>query len=165
VFLVKEKITAMAKNGKPYLTVRLMDKSGEVDAKVWDHIEEVGGRFEKNDFISVHAKASVYLGKLQLIISDLQRVPEEEVTLANFLPETERNLQEMESELATLVASLSNQWLKQLLQAFFDDPALISVYRVALPPKGCIMSILADFWNIPWRCASWLMPLCLSIRT
>ena len=41
VFLVKEKITAMAKNGKPYLTLRLMDKSGEVDAKVWDNADQV----------------------------------------------------------------------------------------------------------------------------
>ena len=56
VFLVKEKITAMAKNGKPYLTLRLMDKSGEVDAKIWDTVDEIGALFERNDFIAVRAK-------------------------------------------------------------------------------------------------------------
>src|SRR6266581_8168905 len=70
VFLVKEKITAMAKNGKSYLTLRLMDKTGEVEAKVWDNVETVGGLFDKNDFIAVRSKASVYLGKMQLIVSE-----------------------------------------------------------------------------------------------
>ena len=68
VFLVKEKITAMAKNGKPYMTLRLMDKTGEVDAKIWDNIDQIAPLFEKNDFLKVAAKASVYLGKMQLVI-------------------------------------------------------------------------------------------------
>jgi 3'-5' exoribonuclease len=136
VFLVKEKITAMAKNGKPYLTVRLMDKTGEVDAKVWDNVDEVGGRFDKNDFIAVQAKASIYLGKMQLILSDLQRLPEETVTLADFLPETERCITEMEGELAALIGSFTNPWLQQLMRAFFEDPALMATYRVAPAAKG-----------------------------
>lgn len=136
VFLVKEKITAMAKNGKPYLTIKLMDKSGEVDAKVWDNVDAVAARFEKNDFLEVAAKASVYLGKMQLVIAELRKVPEEEVTLADFLPETERDIKEMEAELAALVGSLSNSWLKQLLESFFNDPAVMNLYRVAPAAKG-----------------------------
>ena len=76
VFLVKEKITAMAKNGKPYLTLRLMDKTGEVDAKIWDNVDQIGALFDKDDFLAVRSKASVYLGKMQLIVSELSRVPE-----------------------------------------------------------------------------------------
>jgi 3'-5' exoribonuclease len=136
VFLVKEKITAMAKNGKPYLTLRLMDKSGEVEAKIWDNVDAIGALFEKDDFLAVRAKASIYLGTLQLIIADLKRVAEEEVALADFLPETERNIQEMEEELVTLVASLSETNLKNLLTAFFEDLELMRLYRVAPAAKG-----------------------------
>ena len=136
VFLVKEKITAMAKNGKPYLTIKLMDKSGDVDAKVWDNVDEVAGRFEKNDFLEVSAKASVYLGKLQLVISELRKVPEEDVALADFLPETERDIKEMEGELAALLQTISNCWLKSLLEGFFTDPELMALYRVAPAAKG-----------------------------
>ena len=136
VFLVKEKITAMAKNGKPYLTLRLMDKSGEVEAKIWDNVDAIGALFEKDDFLAVRAKASIYLGKLQLIIADLKRVAEEEVALADFLPETERNIQEMEEELVALVASLSETNLKNLLTAFFEDLELMRLYRIAPAAKG-----------------------------
>jgi 3'-5' exoribonuclease len=136
VFLVKEKITAMAKNGKPYLTIRLMDKTGEVDAKVWDNADQVGALFEKNDFLAIHAKASVYLGKMQLIISELRRLPEEEVVLADFLPETERNIAEMEGELQALLGSLANPWLRTLLGSFFSDPSFMALYRLAPAAKG-----------------------------
>jgi 3'-5' exoribonuclease len=136
VFLVKEKITAMAKNGKPYLTLRLMDKSGEVDAKVWDNVDTLAALFDKDDFILVRSKASVYLGKMQLVISELRKVPEEEVVLVDFLPETGRDIREMEAELAALVATLSEPNLKMLLTSFFDDPEFLAVYRTAPAAKG-----------------------------
>src|SRR6266571_3776871 len=136
VFLVKEKITAMAKNGKSYLTLRLMDKTGAVEAKVWDNVETVGGLFDKNDFIAVRSKASVYLGKMQLIVSELRRVPEAEVVLADFLPEAQRDIDEMVAELSALLASLANPHLRALLGEFFDDPALLELYKTAPAAKG-----------------------------
>ncbi len=136
VFLVKEKITAMAKNGKPYLTLRLMDKSGEVDAKVWDNVDTLGALFDKDDFVAVRSKASIYLGKMQLVVAELKKVPEEEVTLVDFLPETERDIREMEEELAALIETVDDQNLKMLLAAFFDDPEFLAVYRTAPAAKG-----------------------------
>jgi 3'-5' exoribonuclease len=125
VFLVKEKTMAMAKNGKPYMTLHLMDKSDVISA-----------RFEKDDFISVQAKASVYLGKMQLIVSELSRVPESEVNLADFLPESDRDCGEMAAELGSLVASLADENLHKLLCAFFEDPGFMELYRIAPAAKG-----------------------------
>jgi 3'-5' exoribonuclease len=136
VFLVKEKITAMAKNGKPYLTLRLMDKSGEVDAKVWDNVDLLSASFDKDDFICVRSKASVYLGKMQLVISELRKVPEEEVLLADFLPETGRDMEEMKVELAGFIASMTDIHLKGLLTAFFEDISFMEVYQSAPAAKG-----------------------------
>jgi 3'-5' exoribonuclease len=136
VFLVKEKITAMAKNGKPYLTLRLMDKSGEVDAKVWDNVDMLAAVFDKDDFIAVRSKASVYLGKMQLVIAELRKVPEEDVVLVDFLPETARDIREMEAEISALVTTVRDANLKMLLAAFFDDPEFLTVYRTAPAAKG-----------------------------
>ena len=136
VFLVKDKIIAMAKNGKPYLTLKLMDKTGEVDAKVWDNADEVGALFDRNDFLAVRAKASVYLGKMQLIVSELKRVPEDSVELADFLPETERDINAMVAELHALIATLKDPELGRLMHAFFQDPELLAQYRVAPAAKG-----------------------------
>jgi 3'-5' exoribonuclease len=136
VFLVKEKITAMAKNGKPYLNLKLMDKTGDVDAKVWDNVDQIAALFDKNDFLKIVAKASVYLGKMQLVIADLRKIPEEEVVLADFLPETERNIGEMETELQTLLATVQNSWLRRLLEEIFADPQIAPLFRVAPAAKG-----------------------------
>lgn len=136
VFLVKDKIVAMAKNGKPYLTLKLMDKTGEVDAKVWDNADQVGSLFDRNDFLAVRAKASVYLGKMQLIVSELKRVPEESVDLADFLPEAERNIGEMVQELNALLETVKDPDLGRLLRSFFHDPELMAQYRVAPAAKG-----------------------------
>ncbi|HML79741.1 3'-5' exoribonuclease YhaM family protein [Geobacter sulfurreducens] len=136
VFLVKEKIMAMAKNGKPYMTLRLMDKSGEIEGRVWDNVDQLSASFDKDDFVAIRSKASVYLGKMQLIISELVRIPEDKVNLADFLPESDRTIAEMESELKALVETFSDQHLKALMKAFFDDPAFMTLYRTAPAAKG-----------------------------
>src|SRR5262245_39090485 len=113
---------AMAKNGKPYMTLRLMDKTGEIEARVWDNVDTLAATFQKDDFLAIRSKATVYLGKMQLIVSELARVPEERVNLADFLPESERAIAEMEEELARLLATFTDPNLKALMAAFFEDP-------------------------------------------
>ncbi|MBI5656207.1 MAG: HD domain-containing protein [Geobacter sp.] len=136
VFLVKEKTTAMAKNGKPYLTLRLMDKTGELDAKVWDYVDVVGAAFDKDDFLAVRGKATIYLGKMQLVIAELSKVPEQRVELADFLPKTARDIAEMEQELAGLVASLEDRHLRSLMESFLGDAEFMAGYRTAPAAKG-----------------------------
>lgn len=136
VFLVRDKTTAMAKNGKPYMTLKLMDRSGEVEGRIWDRVDEFSGVFEKDDFILVSAKASVYLGKMQLIVQDLEKVPEQSLNLADFLPVSSRSLDEMRVELDRLLDSLSDPHIEGLLRAFFDDPDFYARYRRCPAAKG-----------------------------
>jgi 3'-5' exoribonuclease len=136
VFLVKEKISSVARNGKPYLTLHLMDKSGEIEGRVWENVDSFGSVFEKDDFIRLKAKATVYLGKMQLIVSELARIADNEVDLADFLPEADRDVVEMLVELASLVDSCSDTNLNRLLRSFFDDPSFLELYRTAPAAKG-----------------------------
>jgi 3'-5' exoribonuclease len=136
VFLVKEKISSLARNGKPYLTLHLMDKTGEIEGRVWENVDSLGSLFEKDDFIAVRAKATVYLGKMQLIVADLSRVPDQEVHLPNFLPEGERAVAEMLAELTSLVATCADGNLRRLLLAFFGDADFLELYSKAPAAKG-----------------------------
>lgn len=136
IYLVKEKISSLARNGKPYLTLHLMDKSGEIEGRVWESVDVLGARFEKDDFIRVSAKATVYLGKMQLIIADLVRVSDSEVQLADFLPEGDRNPEEMKLALSALVTSCTEPHITKLLKAFFDDPQFLQLYCTAPAAKG-----------------------------
>ncbi len=136
VFLVKEKIESLARNGKPYLTLHLMDKTGEIEGRVWENVETIGACFEKNDFVAIAAKATVYLGKMQLIVSGLSRVPDCEVHLADFLPAGERSSDEMLDELVSVVESCRDGNLRRLLEAFFTDADFLDLYCTAPAAKG-----------------------------
>jgi 3'-5' exoribonuclease len=136
IFLVKEKITAVARNGKPYLTLHLMDKTGDVEGRVWEDVDTIGALFEKDDFIRVRAKATVYLGKMQLIVSELSRVSDDQVRIADFLPEGDRDGLEMLAELSSLVESCADANLRSLLHLFFNDAAFLELYRTAPAAKG-----------------------------
>lgn len=136
VFLVKDKILAMAKNGKPYMNLRLMDKSGDIEAKVWDNTELLDKQFDKDDFIRVRGKASVYMNKMQVVIAEIVKVPEEQVVLADFLPESPRAAAVMRQELADTVAALGNPHLKGLMEAFLADEPFMGLYCQAPAAKG-----------------------------
>lgn len=136
VFLVKDKILAMAKNGKPYMNLRLMDKSGDIEAKVWDNTELLDKQFEKDDFVKVRGKASVYMNKMQIVIAEIVKIPEEEVTLADFLPESPRSLSEMQQELRTTVDEIKNPSLKKLMETFLADAPFMALYCQAPAAKA-----------------------------
>lgn len=135
-FLVRSKIMAMAKNGRPYMTLKLMDRSGEVEGRVWERVDEFSACFERDDFILVSAKASVYMGKMQLVVQDLRRLPEAEVELADFLPVAARSAAEMISELKERIADLEDPHLKALMQAFVADPVFLKNYSTAPAAKA-----------------------------
>ena len=136
VFLVRDKITAMAKNGKPYMTLKLMDCSGEVEGRVWDRVDELSRQFAADDFVRIDAKASVYLGKMQLVVQQLEKMPEEGVDLADFLPVSPRSGAEMRADLDALLDSLTDPHITSLLRSFFDDPDFFRRYARAPAAKS-----------------------------
>lgn len=136
IFLVRDKITAMAKNGKPYMTLKMMDRSGEVEGRIWDRVDYFSSLFEKDDFILVNAKASVYMGKMQLIVQDLKKIEENLVNLGDFLPVSQRSIAAMRHELDDILESLTNPHIEALLRAFFDDPSFFALYSRAPAAKA-----------------------------
>ncbi len=135
-FLVRDKIMAMAKNGKPYMTLKLVDRTGEVEARVWDRVDELAATFGKDDFVRIQAKASVYLGKMQLVVQDLRAIPDEQVDLADFLPVCPRPVDEMVSDLRDKVASVRDPWLKAMMEAFLADDAFVHRFSSAPAAKS-----------------------------
>lgn len=135
-FLVRDKIIAMAKNGRPYMTLKLMDCTGEVEGRIWDRVDELSVRFNKDDFVQVTGKASVYMGKMQLILQDLERIEESAVELSDFLPVSMRPVAEMVSELKTVVEGLIDPNLRNLMQAFLADEAFMAGYTRAPAAKA-----------------------------
>jgi len=134
-FLVRDKITGMAKNGRPYMTLKLMDCTGEVEGRIWERVDELSARFNKDDFVQVSGKASVYMGKMQLVLQELERIDESAVELADFLPVSIRPVAEMVRELRSVVEGLVDSDLRSLMQAFLSDEPFMAGYTRAPAAK------------------------------
>ncbi len=135
-FMVKDKVVATAKNGKPYMNVRLVDKSGEVDGKVWDNVEQLSTAFVKDDFIHVRGTASQYMGKMQVTIKDIVYCKDSDVNLADFMAVSPIPQQELIAELLQVIKTLENPYLRALMQGFVKDAAFLSSYASAPAAKG-----------------------------
>jgi 3'-5' exoribonuclease len=134
-FLVRDKILGMAKNGRPYMTLKLMDCTGEVEGRIWDRVDELSALFNKDDFVQVSGKASVYMGKMQLVVQDLQKIEESAINLSDFLPVSNRPVAEMVAELTAFVEGLTDHALKDLMRAFLADDDFMTGYTRAPAAK------------------------------
>ncbi len=135
-FLVRNKTIGMAKNGRPYMVLKLMDCTGEIEGRVWDRVDELSDLFNKDDFIQVSGKANVYMGKMQLVIQELARVEESEIEISDFLPVSSRPVAEMVGELTSIVEGLTDPDLRGLMQAFLSDETFMAGYTRAPAAKA-----------------------------
>ena len=136
IFLVTKKEMGMSKSGKPYLNIKLMDKTGEIEARVWDDAEEYSKNFERNDFVKIKGSAVAYQGGLQLNIASIVKVEEDKVALKDFLPAAEREPNDMMEELESIVAGMKNVPLRNLLTLFLDDTEIRNRLKIAPAAKS-----------------------------
>jgi 3'-5' exoribonuclease len=134
-FLVHGKDVRQKKSGEPYLSLLLGDRTGEVDAKMWDNVAEVMETFERDDFVKVKGLLQVFQNRLQLTIHKMSRVLDGDVDFADYFPASERDPAEMFAELRGIVAGIANPHLHSLLDAFLDDEPLARMYRIAPAAK------------------------------
>lgn len=119
IYLCKHKQGAVTKNGKPYENVILQDKTGTIDAKVWEPNNPGIGNYNTLDYIEVHGDVNNFQGNLQVSIKRIRVCREEEYNPADYLPVSEKDISVMFKELKEFIQSIRNLWLKQLLEAFF----------------------------------------------
>ncbi len=135
-FLVQSKEVRLRKTGEPYLALILSDRTGQVDAKKWEDIDEVADTFDRDDFVKVNGLVQNYRERPQMTIQRLRRAEESEVELVDFLPHTTRNIDEMFGSLRAAVDEMGNPHLRQLLQSFLDDPEVASRLKRAPAAKS-----------------------------
>jgi len=134
-FVVVSKQIKPKKSGEPYLALTLGDRSGHLEAKMWDNVEEVLNAFEQDDFLKVKGLVNKYKNRFQLTIHKLRKLAESEIEFSDYLPKTTRNVDELWQTLIDFVASFGNPYLKSLVQAFMSDPEIAAAYRNAPAAK------------------------------
>lgn len=136
VFLVTEKNLAVSQKGSPYLNLRLRDKTGEIDGRVWENAIQFNRSFQKGDVIALRSRAVNYRNIMQLSISHIEKVDESTIEPADYSPATSFNIDDMYEELMTYVEGINNSPLQELLNAIFRDEEINTAFKRAPAAKG-----------------------------
>src|SRR5271154_1908630 len=135
-FLVHVKDIRQKKSGDPYLSLLLGDRTGDIDAKMWDNVAEVMNTFDRDDFVKVKGLLQIFQNRPQFTIHKMARVLDSDVDLGDYFPASARDPLEMFTELRGIVAGIGNPHLRDLLNAFLDDEPLARMYRTAPAAKS-----------------------------
>ncbi|ABF43294.1 metal dependent phosphohydrolase [Candidatus Koribacter versatilis Ellin345] len=134
-FVVVSKQIKAKKNGEPYLALTLGDRSGSVDAKMWDNVEEFLNAFEQDDFVKVKGLINKYNNRWQLTIHKIRKMGDSEVDFSDYLPKTSKDIDQLWAKLGEFVETMQQPQLKQLLKLFMADEEISKAYRDAPAAK------------------------------
>jgi len=122
-FLVCEKEVRATREGKPYLRLELGDRTGTIEARMWEGFE--ADAFARDDFVKVQARVENYRSKLQLALEKIRRAEDREVDPADYFPHTAEDVEQLYAKLLEYVAKAANPWLRRLLEDAIRDPEIV----------------------------------------
>ena len=135
-FVVASKQVKSKKTGEPYLALSLSDRSGQLEAKVWDNVTEFINAFEQDDVVKVKGLLNRFNQRWQLTVHKLRRVEESEIDFADYLPKTTKDIEQLWRTLGNFVADFKNPYLKNLVEAFMADAEIAAAYKCAPAAKS-----------------------------
>lgn len=137
VYLCKQKNSATTKNGKEYYNVILQDKTGTIDAKVWEPNSFGIAEFSAHDYIFVNGDVTSFNGALQVNIKQARVAEAGDYQEGDYFPVSSKNIDEMYGELLGIISRIENTGLKKLLEAFFvEDKAFIERFKKSSAAKS-----------------------------
>lgn len=130
IYLCKYRQAAVTKNGKPYENVILQDKTGTIDAKVWEPDSAGIGEYDALDYIQVVGDVNSFQGALQVSVKRIRVCQEGEYDPADYLPVSKKGIEPMYQELIGFIESIENSSLKTLLQnLFIKDEKFVKSFK------------------------------------
>lgn len=137
IYFCKFKSSAVTKNGKNYDNVILQDKTGTLDAKIWDPNNAGIADFDAMDYIEVYGEVTSFNGALQVNVKRVRRCEEGEYDEKEYMPVSKKNLDEMYAELLKIIESIKNTYLQTLLRKFFvEDKEFAKRFKRASAAKS-----------------------------
>lgn len=134
-FVVITKQAKPKKSGELYLALTLGDRTGHIEAKMWDNVPDHINIFEQDDFVKIRGLINKFNGRFQLTVHKLRSIEESEVDFDDYLPRTAKDIPALWATLADFVASFRDPHLKALIQAFMADPEIERAYKNAPAAK------------------------------
>ena len=136
-FLVSDKEMRATREGKPFLRLELGDRSGTIEARLWENAEELAATFSRDDIVKVQARVENYRNKLQLAVDKVRRAEPGEVDLADYFAHTAEDVEDLYRRLCAHAAAVSDPWLKRLVASILEDPLIVP--RLKRAPAAKVM--------------------------
>jgi len=134
-YLAAEKELREGKAGY-YLRIRLQDKSGSLNANVWNNAQKEAENFEEGDVIKIAAMVTNYKGQTQLSISKIRLADKSEYDLEEFLAKSNKDPKVLADEFYGFLDSVQESHLKQLLKSIFEDKEFFTKFSFAPAAKS-----------------------------
>lgn len=134
IFLLSEKQLRANRNADLYLLAGLRDRTGTISGLMWNVTEDSVSHFNPGDYVLVRGKVQLYQGGLQMILTRIDRVGGDDLDASEFQLAASQDIEQLFSDLQSLLESITTPELNQLMQCFLDDEELIASYK--LSPAG-----------------------------
>jgi 3'-5' exoribonuclease len=128
VYLVSDKQLRANRNGNLYIQMDLRDRTGAINARMWNAGEAVFRSFDVGDFILVKGKVQLFQGALQMILSNIDRVETEKIERADFLPHTDQDVNKLFERLRSTLLKLGSPHLRALAECFLMDDGFVRAF-------------------------------------
>ncbi len=135
IFVLSEKILSQKKDGNNFLNITLSDKTGTIKGVVWDNVDQIAAGITSGDFAHVNGSVSEYRGTLQVVIKIMEPFPSDRIDPSDFLPQTSRDIEGMFERLVKRMNSITTDYLKALIDAFFKDKEFVNKFKTAPAAK------------------------------
>jgi len=135
-FVVDEKQLRTAKNGAPFLTLKLVDKTGQIAGRIWDQAEAWSQTIVPKTVVSVRGRTELFRDELQLQIYEISPVPINEIDRSDFMPVGPKNTEALFQRLQELASSLKRGSLKRLMRQILGDSQLMDRFKIAPAAKS-----------------------------
>ncbi|MGB9755791.1 MAG: 3'-5' exoribonuclease YhaM family protein [Desulfurella sp.] len=166
MFIVMEKHFLDAKNGDKYIGLKLKDKSGIIEAKIWKNLYHLHENFKEGDFVKLKAKTNYYKDNWQLIIENIEKIEVDETIKDEFLPKTKKDIEVLTKELFAIINGTQNQAIKKLLLSVFEEDEFFAKFKKAPAAKsmhhayiGGLMEHTISVAKIAKEIAKFYMPI------
>lgn len=136
IWMCTSKTSAVTKNGKPYFSLRLRDKTGETDGRIWNVENPNIKEFAAGDYIRVAGEVTSFQGTLQIHVTLAEKAVESEYDPADYIPMSKFDIEEMYRELLDLIGLVGDPFLKALLESFFvHDKDFVKAFKASTAAK------------------------------
>ena len=123
-FLAKNKTLLTDKKGNKYISLYLADKTGSIDAKIWDNIEQMNNSFESGDIVWIKGQVQLYQNKKQVVIHKINVQDGESLSFSDYVGAIDRSPEEVYQEVLQIVGQVQSPHMKQLILNSLQDPQI-----------------------------------------